>query len=236
MDVLFNKKILVVDDEVELLEIIEHVLKLEGFTQIKTVNTGVKALEHFHSWQPDLVILDVMLPDIQGHDLCKIIREDSQIPIVFVSAKTEEVDRIVGFAIGADDYVTKPFSPKELAYRVKAHLKRSESVVETQDIETINFGPFKMTPLKGELFKGEEEILLQPKAYKLLEYFAKHPNLILSKEHLCESVWGEDYIGFDNTIMVHIRKIREQIEADPSNPEYLVTVKGLGYKLVVKDK
>lgn len=235
MEVLFNKKILVVDDEVELLDLIEHVLRLEGFTDIKTANTGTKALEYFHSWQPDLVILDIMLPDIQGHDLCKIIRETSQIPIVFVSAKTEEVDRIVGFAIGADDYVTKPFSPKELAYRVKAHLKRSEPVV-TQDIEIINFGPFKMIPLKGELFKGDKPLMLQPKAYRLLEYFAKHPNLILSKEHLCDAVWGQDYIGFDNTIMVHIRKIREQIEVDPSNPEYLVTVKGLGYKLVVKDK
>jgi DNA-binding response OmpR family regulator len=236
MDVLFNKKILVVDDEVELLEIIEHALKLEGFTHVKTTNTGVKALEDFHSWQPDIVILDVMLPDIQGHNLCKTMRETSQVPIIFVSAKTEEVDRIVGFAIGADDYVTKPFSPKELAYRVKAHLKRSEPTVKTQDIETIDFGPFKMIPLKGELFKEDEALVLQPKAYKLLEYFAKHPNLILSKEHLCDAVWGEDYIGFDNTIMVHIRRIREQIEVDPSNPKYLITVKGLGYKLVVKDK
>ncbi|WP_053954986.1 response regulator transcription factor [Inediibacterium massiliense] len=234
MDGTLNKKILVIDDEQELLQLIHTVLKKEGFKHVYTEKTGKGGLELFKNIQPDLVILDIMLPDIEGYELCKKIRNTSRVPILFISAKSEELDKILGFAIGGDDYITKPFSPKELAYRVKAHLRRSTYQMEKDD-PILQFGPFRMDPKRAELSKGEDKIELKPKEFKLLQYLANYPNQIMSKEKLCNEVWGEDYIGYDNTIMVHIRKIREKIERDPSKPEYLVTVKGLGYKLLIKD-
>ncbi|WP_129595797.1 response regulator transcription factor [Anaerophilus nitritogenes] len=234
MEGILNKKILVIDDEQEILRLIHTVLQKEGFKYVYTEKTGIDGIKLFESIQPDLVILDIMLPDIEGYELCKKIRNTSRVPILFISAKSEELDKILGFAIGGDDYITKPFSPKELAYRVKAHLRRSTYQVENHD-PILQFGPFRMDPKRVELFKGEEKIELKPKEFKLLQYLATYPNQIMSKEKLCNEVWGEDYIGYDNTIMVHMRKIREKIEKDPSKPEYLVTVKGLGYKLLIKD-
>ncbi|GAA0076456.1 response regulator transcription factor [Clostridium sp. CTA-5] len=234
-----DKKILIVDDEIEILKLLETVLKKEGFSEIYTAKTMKEGIAEFERVKPDLVILDIMLPDGEGYEICKNIRNNSNVPILFLSAKTEELDKILGFAIGGDDYITKPFSPKEVAFRIKAHLRRANYTNEGNNIEskekTIKFGPYILNENRAEITKGEKTIELTAKEFKILSLLAHNQNQIISKEKLCDKVWGEDYIGFDNTIMVHIRKIREKIEDDPSKPKYIVTVKGLGYKLSVKE-
>lgn len=232
-----NKKILIIDDEEDILKLLSMVLKKEGFENIYTAEDGEGGFTLFNRINPDIILLDIMLPDEEGYEVCKKIRKTSNVPILFISAKTEEIDRVLGFALGGDDYITKPFSPKEVAYRIKAILRRSSYNDEEQNKSTIlNLGPFQIDEEKIEVRKNGELIELKPKEYKMFIYLAKHPNQILSKEKLCSEVWGEDYFGFDNTIMVHIRRLREKIEKDPSNPTYILNIKGLGYKFVLKDE
>ncbi|MEW4088359.1 response regulator transcription factor [Bacillus altitudinis] len=230
-----QSKVLIIDDEKEILELIHTVLTREGIDQVLTASTARDGLTQFHQEQPDLVILDIMLPDGEGYDICKQIRDVSHVPIIFLSAKGEESDKIVGLAIGGDDYITKPFSPKEVAYRVKAQLRRSSYVQLSQAEPVIKKGPFELNEQQAELTKNGAAIELTPKELMLMTYFLQHPNRVISKETLYQTVWGEDFFGSDNTVMVHIRRLREKIEHSPSTPEFLVTVKGLGYKFVVKD-
>ncbi|HCO78801.1 MULTISPECIES: response regulator transcription factor [Bacillus] len=230
-----QSKVLIIDDEKEILELIHTVLTREGIDQVLTASTARDGLTQFHQEQPDLVILDIMLPDGEGYDICKQIRDVSHVPIIFLSAKGEESDKIVGLAIGGDDYITKPFSPKEVAYRVKAQLRRSSYLQPSQAEPVIKKGPFELNEQQAELTKNGAAIELTPKELMLMTYFLQHPNRIISKETLYQTVWGEDFFGSDNTVMVHIRRLREKIEHSPSTPEFLVTVKGLGYKFVVKD-
>lgn len=230
-----QSKVLIIDDEKEILELIDTVLTREGIDQVLTASTARDGLSLFHQEQPDLVILDIMLPDGEGYDICKQIRDVSHVPIIFLSAKGEESDKIVGLAIGGDDYITKPFSPKEVAYRVKAQLRRSSYVQASQAEPVIKKGPFELNEQQAELTKNGAAIELTPKELMLMTYFLQHPNRVISKETLYQTVWGEDFFGSDNTVMVHIRRLREKIENSPSTPEFLVTVKGLGYKFVVKD-
>lgn len=232
-----NKKILIIDDEEDILKLLSRVLKKEGFANIYTAEDGESGFTLVKRINPDIILLDIMLPDEEGYEVCKKIRKISNVPILFISAKTEEIDRVLGFALGGDDYITKPFSPKEVAYRIKAHLRRSSYNVEEENKNTvIKRGPFEIDEEKIEIKKDGEVIELKPKEYKIFIYMAKHPNQIMSKEKLCNEVWGEDYIGFDNTIMVHIRRLRERIEDDPSSPKYIINVKGLGYKFVLRDE
>lgn len=234
---LSNKKILIIDDEEDILKLLSMVLKKEGFENIYTAEDGEGGFDLFRRISPDVILLDIMLPDEEGYEVCKKIRKTSNVPILFISAKTEEIDRVLGFALGGDDYITKPFSTKEVAYRIKAILRRSSYTEEEENKSIIlNLGPFQIDEEKFEIKKNGELIELKAKEYKMFIFFAKHPNQILSKERLCSEVWGEDYIGFDNTIMVHIRRLREKIEKDPSNPMYILNVKGLGYKFVLKDE
>ncbi|MEF3084611.1 response regulator transcription factor [Bacillus altitudinis] len=230
-----QSKVLIIDDEKEILELIHTVLRREGIDQVLTAATARDGLTQFHQEQPDLVILDIMLPDGEGYDICKQIRDVSHVPIIFLSAKGEESDKIVGLAIGGDDYITKPFSPKEVAYRVKAQLRRSSYLQPSQAEPVIKKGPFELNEQQAELTKNGAAIELTPKELMLMTYFLQHPNRVISKETLYQTVWGEDFFGSDNTVMVHIRRLREKIEHSPSTPEFLVTVKGLGYKFVVKD-
>lgn len=230
-----QSKVLIIDDEKEILELIDTVLTREGIDQVLTASTARDGLSLFHQEQPDLVILDIMLPDGEGYDICKQIRDVSHVPIIFLSAKGEESDKIVGLAIGGDDYITKPFSPKEVAYRVKAQLRRSSYVQPSQAEPVIKKGPFELNEQQAELTKNGAAIELTRKELMLMTYFMQHPNRVISKETLYQTVWGEDFFGSDNTVMVHIRRLREKIEHSPSTPEFLVTVKGLGYKFVVKD-
>ncbi|MEH7634884.1 response regulator transcription factor [Bacillus pumilus] len=230
-----QSKVLIIDDEKEILELIHTVLTREGIDRVITASTARDGLSQFHQEQPDLVILDIMLPDGEGYDICKQIRDVSTVPIIFLSAKGEESDKIVGLAIGGDDYITKPFSPKEVAYRVKAQLRRSSYLQPSQADPIIKKGPFELNEQQAELMKNGATIELTPKELMLMTYFLQHPNRVISKETLYQTVWGEDFFGSDNTVMVHIRRLREKIEHSPSTPEFLVTVKGLGYKFVVKD-
>ena len=236
-----QSKILIVDDEEAIATLLETVLKKEGFENIKLACTAKKGLETFKTFMPDLVLLDIMLPDGDGYELFKAFQNIKSVPILFISAKDEEVDRLLGFAMGAEDYITKPFSPKEVAYRVKARLKyfMPSSVLpynkeQNQKKEKILFGDISIDPESGEVLNNNKVIDFTAKEFKLLLYLSENPNRILSKEKICEAVWGEDFIGFDNTISVHIRKIRLKIEDDPSNPKWIQTVIGLGYKFVLK--
>ncbi len=239
MESLIRKsKILVVDDEVEILNLIKKALKKEGFENIYIADNGTNGLEIFRNENPDLAILDIMLPDIEGYDVCKKIRQTSDIPVLFLSAKGEELDKLVGLSIGADDYITKPFSIKELALRVKIQLRRSKkqfNIEEKINNNIIKVGPFEVNEQTLEVKKNGELLELKPKELKMFMYMVKHKNQIISKEKFCDEVWGDDFIGYDNTIMVHIRRLREKIEDNPSKPEYIINVKGLGYKFLVKE-
>lgn len=225
---MISNKILIIDDEVAIVELLETVLKHEGFTQIFHAYTGAEALNLIQKIDPDLVLLDVMLPDSSGHELIKEIHRYKQIPVLFISAKTEEMDRLLGFALGADDYITKPFSAKEVAFRVKARLK-----TKPQPTNHYHFGDLIIN--ETEVSKAGKTLDLTAKEYKLLMYLVRHANKIVSKEQICYEVWGEDYFEFDNTISVHIRRLRKKIEVDPSKPQYITTVIGLGYKFVYKE-
>ena len=233
-----RRKILIVDDEIELLNLLKMVLIKEGFEKIYTAQTGKEAIDLFENINFDLAILDVMLPDMEGYDICKIIRRKSNIPVLFLSAKGEELDRVMGLAIGGDDYITKPFSPKEVALRVKIQLTKYIMINNNtpNNKEKLIVKPFEVDEEKMEVRKNGQIIELKPKEYKMFLYMLKHKNQIISKERFCDDVWGEDFFGFDNTIMVHIRKLREKIEENPSKPEYIINVKGLGYKLKIEDE
>jgi DNA-binding response OmpR family regulator len=232
-----NKKVLIIDDEEDILRLLKTVLIKEGIEQVSTAATAKDGFIQFQNTHPDLVLLDIMLPDGEGYDVCKQIRNISKVPILFLSAKTEEIDKILGFAIGGDDYITKPFSPKEVAYRVKAQLRRADYMLQSEPVEEtkIKAGPFELSEDKAQLTKNGEVIDLKPKELGLMKVFLKNKNKVISKEQLYDTVWGEDFFGMDNTVMVHIRRLRERIEDQPSQPQHLVTVKGLGYKLVIED-
>ncbi|SDL28422.1 response regulator transcription factor [Natronincola ferrireducens] len=229
--------ILIIDDEKEIASLLETVLKREGFESVHTASTAKQGLEAFKKLMPDLVLLDIMLPDGDGYELFKDFQKIKSVPILYISAKNEEVDRLLGFALGAEDYITKPFSPKEVAYRVKARLKYlSSTYIEEKEIqkkEMFCFGDICIDPDAGVIRKKDKVLDFTAKEYKILLYFTENPNRILSKEMICQEIWGEDFFGFDNTISVHIRKIRLKIEDDPSKPQWIQTVIGLGYKFVI---
>ena len=220
----FDKyKVLIIDDEQDITEILETVLEREGFKNISVASCGTEGIRMFSSGNPDIVLLDIMLPDMTGYEVFNHIRKTSQVPILFISAKSEEVDRLLGFALGADDYITKPFSAKEVAFRLKVRLKAIDSTGVNNQIKS-----------KRVITIGGEIVELTAKELKLLMYFINNPNRIISKEMICNEVWGEDFFGYDNTITVHVRKLRMKLEDNPSKPKYITTVIGLGYKFVMK--
>lgn len=227
--------VLVVEDDLHIAQLIKTALYKEGIEKVTLASNLKDGLKAFQQDAPDLAILDIMLPDGEGYDLCKKIRETSHIPIIFLSAKSEEIDKILGLAIGGDDYMTKPFSPKELAYRVKAQLRRSGKYnlqLKAMEDKRKQVGPFSINEQGTEVYKDGEVLELTAKELGLMLTFLSHPNQIISKETLFQKVWQEDFYGADNTVMVHIRRLREKIEAEPSEPKHLVTVKGLGYRFI----
>lgn len=229
-----NSKILLVDDEVDITNLIEEALTNEGSYQIKTAHTGNEAIEICREFNPDIVLLDIKMPDLDGLEVCKRIREFSFCPILFLSSKNDEIYKLLGLSIGGDDYITKPFSPREVVYRIKSHLRRQgyEREVNTQYEKTLTLGEITVKLDYGTVYKNGKELILTGREYLLLTYMMKNKNKIISKEKLYEDIWGECSAICDNTIMVHIHNIREKIEENPSIPKYLVTVKGLGYKMV----
>lgn len=233
----FDKfKVLLIDDEQDISDVLDTVLRREGFSNIYIANTGNEGIEAVNKVNPDIILLDIMLPDISGYDVFKEIRKVSQVPILFISAKSEEVDRLLGFAIGADDYITKPFSAKEVAFRLKARLKIFEQVsTPKKQLESIIFGDIEINEDTGNVYKSGKLLDFTAKEFKLLMYLVNNPNRIISKEMICNEVWGEDFFGYDNTITVHIRRLRKKIEDNPSKPKYITTAIGLGYKFVDKE-
>ncbi|AGY75239.1 response regulator transcription factor [Clostridium autoethanogenum] len=242
MDLVSNtdKKILLIDDEEDITDLIEDILLKEGFKNIRKANCGLDGIRICKSEKPDIVVLDIMLPDIDGIEVCKRIRQFSYCPILFLSAKNSDVDKIVGLSMGGDDYITKPFSPREIAFRIKAQLRRQQydGIKEDSNSENENIiiGSITIDKLHSQVYKDGSEVKLTAKEYKLLLYLAENSNKIVNKERLCEVVWGDDYFGYDNTISVHIRHLREKLEKNPSKPEIIVTVIGLGYKLVKRNE
>ncbi len=225
-------KIMIVDDELDILDLLEKSLIIEGFDNIIKINNGLSAVSSCRELQPDMIILDVMLPELDGYEVCKRIREFSHCPILFLSSKNDELDKILGLAVGGDDYVTKPFSPKEVAFRVKAQLRRTEYRQRPPKAQPLAVGALNIDPEGCRVTKDGKEIELTAREFEILQYMAQNIGRVISRERLYETVWGEDSFGCDNTIMVHIRHLREKIESNPASPEYLITMKGLGYKLV----
>ncbi|QWG36857.1 response regulator transcription factor [Bacillus mycoides] len=228
----YTKKILIVDDEKEILNLLEAVLKKEGFQHIYTYTTGEEGIRMCKQVQPDLIILDIMLPDLDGYSVCQQIRQFTFVPIFFLSAKNEDLDKILGLSIGGDDYITKPFSPKEVAYKMKAFFRRNQYQEKARIM--YQFGDIKIDEAQGTVLRGDTLLTLTAKEFNILLFLIKNPNQIFSKARLYEAVWGEAYLGNDNIMMVHMRHLREKIEDNPSKPHYLVTVRGLGYKLNTK--
>lgn len=226
-------KILLVDDEQDIMNLLDEVLRQEGFQNILQASTGEQAVEACLTQKPDAIVLDIMLPGIDGIETCKQIRGFSYCPILFLSSKNDEIDKILGLGVGGDDYVTKPFSPKEVAFRVKAQLRRKSYEQQGNKAKaSIEIGKVKIDTDSQRVYKSDREVGLTAREYGLLVHLANNADKIISKERLYEQVWGEDSIGVDNTMMVHIRHLREKLEDNPASPKLIVTVKGLGYKLV----
>lgn len=232
-----NSSVLLVDDEIEILNLMKEVLLKEGFTNITTAMNGKDAINLCRNRDIDVVVLDIMLPDIDGIEVCKKIREFSYCSILFLSAKDDNIDKIIGLSSGGDDYVTKPFSTKELCYRIKAQLRRQNyAAKEHLNINnTKDIGDIKFDLENYEVKKNNRLIEFTAKELDIIFYFIQNPNKIISKDKIYERVWGETSSICDNTVMVHIRHLREKLEDDPSKPNLIITVKGLGYKLVDKD-
>lgn len=234
---LFEKRILLVDDEKDITDLLEEVLRKDGFKNILKAYSGQEAVSLCQMHRPEAVVLDIMLPDIDGIEVCKKIRELSYCTIMFLSSKNDDIDKILGLSSGGDDYVTKPFSPREIMFRIKAQLRRQQYDSYSLNVtkpETICIGDLLIDYDGCRTYKNGQELVLTAREFGLLCYFAENPNKIISKERLYEQVWGEDGIGYENTIMVHIRHIREKVEDDPARPKLLQTVKGLGYRLMTR--
>jgi two-component system response regulator RegX3 len=228
-------RILVVEDEPSLAESVRYNLEREGF-EVIVASDGRTGLERFRADAPSLVILDLMLPQLSGLDVCRAIRAESDVPIIIVTAKDAEADKVAGLELGADDYVTKPFSVRELVSRVRAHLRRgairpSADEVTSAD-EHLSGGPVEMDTARHEVRVGGELVGLPPKEFELLEALLRRKGRLLTRLFLIEEVWGADYVGDTKTLDVHVKRIRRKIETDPHEPVHLVTVRGLGYKFV----
>ena len=231
-----ENKILLVDDEKDIVDLMEEVLSKDGFQSVQKAFTGREAINICRQLQPDVVVLDIMLPDIDGLEVCKQIREFSYCSILFLSSKSDDIDKILGLSCGGDDYITKPFSPREVVFRIKAQLRRQQYQTASPVNEQARLvaGSLTLDKESCRLYKNGEEIGLTGREFLLLSYLMENADKIISKERLYEQVWGEYSSICDNTIMVHIRHLREKIEDTPSNPQQLITVKGLGYKLKKK--
>lgn len=235
MENLRDKKILIVDDESEIRNIIERALRKEGFYRIETASDCGSALSICRTNKPDIAILDVMLPDGDGFSLLSSIRQFSDMPVLFLSARGEDEDRLLGLGLGADDYLVKPFLPRELVLRLMAILKRVYSSPMDERLPVFQLGEYTVNLDSAIVHRKGKELLLTAKEHAILVKLYENRGRIVTSDALCRAVWGDDSYGYENTLMVHIRRIREKIEPNPSKPIYLITVRGLGYKLLVKE-
>ena len=235
-----QRKILVVDDERTIREVVRRYLELEGFA-VTEAETGPQALSLLQSQPPDLIVLDVMLPGVDGFSITRRLRHPSDfnplriegdIPIILLTARTNEVDRVAGLELGADDYVTKPFSPRELVARVKAVLRRS-SAAEFETESPVEFGALHLDPRSRSVTVSGQSVTLTAKEFDLLNFLLRHPRQVFTRQQLLDQVWGYEFYGDESTVTVHVRRLREKLEANPSKPDYILTVWGVGYKFDV---
>jgi DNA-binding response OmpR family regulator len=222
--------VLVVEDDTTLAMTLRYNLERAGYTCL-VAGDGARALELARRERPALVLLDVMLPGIDGLEVCRRIRAESTVPIIMLTAKAEEIDRVVGLEVGADDYVTKPFSTRELVARVRAALRRAQMQPDDDDsgIQPVRVGAITIDPARREVWRDGTPLGLKPKEFDLLLYFVRHPGRVFTREQLLERVWGYDFAGTNRTVDVHIRWLREKIEEDPAHPRHLRTSRGAGY-------
>jgi DNA-binding response OmpR family regulator len=233
------EKILVVDDEISLQETVAYNLKKQGY-EVQTTGDGTEALDLAREMNPDLIILDVMLPGLDGFEICRILRKEMTTPVLMLTARDDEIDRVVGLEVGADDYMAKPFSMRELIARVKAMLRRVRLIREEVNTgegadgkpkqEIMEFDNLKIDMTRREITVDDEVVAFKPKEYELLTFLAQHQGQVLSREFILERVWGWDFIGDSRTVDVHVRWLREKIEPDPANPRRIITVRGAGYR------
>jgi len=230
-----SEKILVVEDEPSLQETLAYNLERQGYS-VETASDGQAALDVARSLQPDLIVLDLMLPILDGFEVCRIIRQESNVPILILTARDDEIDRVIGLEMGADDYLTKPFSMREFLARVKAQLRRVRLIREELSAETteakekLTFGNLLIDLTRHEVLFDTQPLAFKPKEFELLLFLARHRGQVLSRELILERVWGWDFSGGSRTVDVHVRWLREKIEQDPTNPIRIVTVRGAGYR------
>ncbi|MFZ5969849.1 MAG: response regulator transcription factor [Bacillota bacterium] len=225
-------RFLIADDEKEIQLLLKKYLEREGFA-VDCANDGEEALHFFKEKDYQFIILDIMMPKVDGIEVCRILRNQTAAPIFMLTAKDDEIDKILGLSIGADDYITKPFSIKELIARIKAHLRKmvllKDAANHTEE-STIRFHDLQIDFQKYIVLKKGHPLSLTAKEFELLKLFVSHPGQVFTKPQIFHQVWGDDYFSDDNTVMVHIRRLRKKIEADPDNPTYIQTVWGIGYK------
>ena len=225
-------KILIVEDEEEIAMLERDYLEIEGF-QADILSDGDQGERTALTGEYDLILLDLMLPGRSGYEVCRRIRDQIDVPILMVTARTESVDKIRGLGLGADDYIAKPFDPAELVARVKSHLSRYQRLTggRGEDDGAIQVGDLRILPQSWKVFKGDQEIKMPNREFALLKFLAENPNLVFSKERLFETIWGYDYVGDSATVTVHVGRIRDKIEDDPAHPKIIETVWGAGYRL-----
>lgn len=224
------KSILIIEDDINIAELERDYLKLNGY-KADIVGDGAEGLQKAVSGVYDVIIVDLMLPNKSGYEIIQEIRKKLEIPVIVVSAKSEDIDKIRGLDYGADDYLTKPFSPAELVARIKSHIKRYERLKGNNiPTEVLTHGGLEINTASHKVFVNGKEIQLTTKEYELLFFLASNPNIVFTKEHLFDSIWGDDFYGDTATVPVHIQKIRKKIEKDPSSPEFIETLWGTGYR------
>lgn len=223
-----NTRVLVIEDEPAMADIVARYLRRDGHT-VDVASDGLEGLRLYREERPDLVVLDLMLPGVDGFEVCRRIRSIAETPIIMVTARGEEMDRLLGFGMGADDYVAKPFSPRELAARVQAVLRRTQSATQSTRDE-LRFGDFRIDSLRRTVETVTGDIALTAREFDILFLMASHPGQVFTREQLLDSVWGRDAVAEPNAVTVHVRRIRQKLEPDPSRPGYIKTVWGVGYK------
>jgi len=230
-----SSKVLIVEDDQTLLGVLRYNLAKEGY-DVVTASDGAQALEVARSEKPEVIVLDIMLPKLDGFEVCRILRREMIVPILMLTAKTEEIDKVVGLELGADDYMTKPFSVREFLARIRAMLRRTEmmkqEVAASKEAQpsVVKVGSLEIDPTRHQVSLSGSVLDLSPKEFDLLAFLASNPGRVFSRDYLLERVWGYDYAGGTRTVDVHIRWLRQKIEVDPAHPRHLLTVRGVGYK------
>jgi DNA-binding response OmpR family regulator len=223
-----EQRVLIVEDEPMVAEVVERYLRRDGY-EVRVVHDGHAALEGYERFQPDLIVLDLMLPGVDGMEVCRWVRAHSQTPVIMLTARGEEIDKLVGLELGADDYVTKPFSPRELAARVKAVLRRAGGSTQVAG-DALRFGGLRINGRTRAVEDRRGPINLTAREFDVLFHLASHPGQVFSREQLMDAVWDYEFVGDASTVTVHMRRLRAKVEADPSRPKHLKTVWGVGYK------